>query len=140
MQSIKHTQGTCVFFFRLDSSISCYRASAEDRTGRLCSSVPSVESRTCWACDRSRGSARPRATCRRRRSIRSYVAFHARSRRDDDAWAPSATAGRRAIFVDPFAGSPAVSSAFSGKSSRLGQKRIARTQHTFSIIAQSLKI
>lgn len=111
-------------FSDLDSSIFCCRAFAVDHTERRCSSVPFVESRTCWAYDRYRDSARLRAICRRRRSNRSYDVAHVRLRLVAGVSAPSAMVGRRAISVCPFADSLAVLSAFSDTSSRFDQKRI----------------
>lgn len=117
---------TCVF--GVARSISCCRVSVKDRTGQLYSFVPSVGSQICWVCDRSRGSARLRAICRRRRSDRSCDAARARSPRDVGASAPSATAARRGISVCPYADSPAASSALSENKDRSSIENESRTR------------
>lgn len=104
-----------ILAFSESVSISCCRVSVEDRIRPLYSSVPSAGSRTCWVCDRSRGLALPRVTCRRRRSGHSCDVVRVRLQRDVDVLALSAMVAHRGISVCPFADSLVASSASSGK-------------------------
>lgn len=115
-------------------SISCCRVSVEDRTRQLYSFVPFAESRTCWVYGRSRYSARPHVACRRRHLNHSCDVVRARSQRDVDASAPSATAARREISVYPSADLPAASSASSEKNKDRSLRQIMHHSHTLSII------